>query len=200
MIRTAGGIFRLETADTEYIFRLTKNGHLEHIYYGSRHISLGMVWPDIEALAPKRTAQIGSTVAYTRDDPLYCLDTMCLEWSGTGKGDYRYSPSEIKMPDGGFVTDFVYESHSVCAGSIPMDSPPSGALPFAGGRENDCESLSLQLRDKACNVHLTIIYTVYEAENVIARRVVLENGEAASLVIRRLLSMSLDMPDTGFNF
>ena len=189
MILFSGGIFRLETADTQYIFRLTRHGHLEHIYYGRR-----LMEPNIEALAPKRTAQIGCTVAYDREDALYCLDAMCLEWSGVGKGDYRYSPAELKMPDGGFVADFVYESHRIGDGISRMD-----ALPTAQGGRDDCSHLEIRLIDKACDAALTLCYTVFESANVITRRVSLQNLDKSPLVIRRLLSMSLDMPDTGWS-
>ena len=191
MITEKDGVFYLTTEETEYIFRVTKYGHLEHIYYGPL---LASADSDIEALAPKRTAQAVTTVAYKQEDLLYCLDMMCLEWSGIGKGDFRYSPAEIKMPDGGFVTDFVYESHRITAGAVPMKT-----LPQAQGSESDCNSLSIQLRDKACDVRLTMIYTVYENSNVIGRRVVLENGDARPLTIRRLLSLSLDMPNMGYS-
>jgi alpha-galactosidase len=188
LITVNEGLFNLETDNTGYIFRVTKHGHLEHIYYGTRLVS-----PNVEALAPKRTAQVGSTVAYDREDPLYCLDTMCLEWSGIGKGDYRYSPAELKMPDGGFVSDFVYKGHSVQAGTMPMKT-----LPSASGLEDQCSSLSIQLCDKACDVCVTMVYTVYEKANVITRRLVLENRDSRPLVIRRLLTMSLDMVNKGF--
>jgi len=49
VINVLDNIFRLQTADTEYVFRRTKHGHLEHVYYGAR---LGL--PDIEALVPAR--------------------------------------------------------------------------------------------------------------------------------------------------
>ena len=188
MITFSENTFFLGTTDTGYIFRVAKHGHLEHIYYGAKLAS-----PDTEALSPKRTAQIGATVAYERGDPLYCLDTMCLEWSGCGKGDYRYSPSEIKMPNDGFVTDFVYQSHNISKGPVPM-----GALPGARGTENECETLAISLRDTVCDVGITLYWTVFEATNIISRRVVLENRDARPLVIRRLLSMSLDMPNMGF--
>jgi len=197
MITAADGIFRLTTVDTEYIFRLSKYGHPEHIYYGARLASSALAADsvaEIEALAPKRTAQTSSIVAYNREDPLYCLDMLCLEWSGIGKGDYRYSPAEIKMPDGGFVSDFVYESHRISQGPLPME-----ALPAARGTESECSSLELRLKDQACDVRLTMIYTVYDTANVITRRVVLENGDSRPLVIRRLLSMSLDMVNMGFS-
>jgi alpha-galactosidase len=192
MIHADGGVFRLQTADTSYVFRLAKHGHLEHIYYGAL-LPTSKDNEEIEALAPKRTAQIGSTVAYDHDDPLYCLDTMCLEWSGIGKGDYRYSPAEIKMPDGGFVSDFVYINHCIKAGPIPMES-----LPGAKGIESECMSLELNLHDMSCDVYLTMVYTVYEATNIITRRIILKNNDSRPLVIRRLLSISLDMVNKGF--
>ena len=193
MINFSDNVFRLQTDSTEYIFRVTKHGHLEHVYYGTK-LAPPDSSCDIESLAHKRTAQVGSAVAYDREDPLYCLDAMCLEWSGIGKGDYRFSPAEIKMPDDGFVTDFVYEGHSVKEGNIPMKE-----LPSSHGADEECASLSLRLRDRTCAVTLTLVYTVYEKANVITRRAVLENGEANPLVIRRLLSMSFDMPNTGFS-
>jgi len=189
MITINENVFRLQTENTEYIFRKTKHGHLEHIFYGARLTS-----PDIDALTHKRTTQAGSTtVAYDREDPTYCLDAMCLEWSGIGKGDYRYSPSEIKMPNNSFVSDFVYESHSEKKSFVPMKE-----LPSARGKDNECQTLSIVLCDKVSNVSLTLIYTVYEKANCITRRVVLENNDTSPLVVRRLLSMSLDMPNMGF--
>ena len=64
-------------------------------------------------------------MAYDESDGLYCLDQMYLEWSDNGRGDYRQSPTELKMPDGTFVSDFVYASHEVIDGSVPMRTLPS---------------------------------------------------------------------------
>ena len=43
----------------------------------------------MEPLALKRNMPIGSSIAYDLSDAAYSLDTLCLEWSGIGKGDYR---------------------------------------------------------------------------------------------------------------
>lgn len=197
MISFNEGVFRLQTDDTEYVFRLTKFGHLEHIYYGAKLTSDNeqLTLSDIEALACKRTAQAGgSIVAYSNDDPLYCLDTVCLEWSGIGKGDYRFSPLEMKTSNGSFTSDFVYESHSIKEGYIPMKE-----LPSAKGKEDECSSLEILMCDKSSEVKLTLVYTVYKKADCITRRVILKTESPDALVIRRLLSMSLDMPNTGFN-
>ncbi|MDR2965611.1 MAG: alpha-galactosidase [Treponema sp.] len=194
MIVFNNNIFRLQTENTEYIFRITKYGHLEQIYYGAK-LALSGIDLNIDSLVLKRTAVPGgSIVAYDKEDQFYCLDTMCFEWSGIGKGDYRYSPAELKMPAGNFVTDFIYENHDIKEGIIPMKE-----LPSAKGKNGDCASLVVNLKEKESNVKLSLIYTVYEKTNCITRRVVLQNNEKDKLVIRRLLSMSLDMPNSGFN-
>ena len=123
MIATQDGVFKLDTAHTSYIFRLTPYGHLEHIYYGP-----WLPQADADALALKHTIGLGSTVEYA---PGYCLDSHLLEYSGIGKGDYRHSPLECVMPDGSFVTDFVYDSHEIVEGAYASDC----GLPFATGGE-----------------------------------------------------------------
>lgn len=100
------GVFALDTDRTSYIFRVTKFRHLEHIHYGERVRA-----SDAEALSVKHDIQLGSSVMYDESDDCYCLDNLCLEWSGVGRGDYRQTPIEAKMPDGSFSSDFLYDSH-----------------------------------------------------------------------------------------
>jgi alpha-galactosidase len=178
--------FRLDTDNTTYIFRVTKFGHLEHIYYGAR-LNTG---DRADALAQKRTAVLGSSVVYDPSDDRYSLNNMFLEWSDNGRGDYRQSPTELKMPDGSFVSDFTYVSHSLEKGSAAMDT-----LPSAYGAD---ETLSLVLHDTTCDVTATLYFSVYVKTDVIARRAVLCNHSAAPLVLRRVMSMMVDLPDEGF--
>ena len=188
MIEYRDGVFRLSTQNTSYWFRVTKFGHLEHIHYGPR-----LKEQPVEGLLLKRTASIGSSVSYDESDPTYCLDNMCLEWSGIGRGDYRHSPAELKMPDGTFTCDFLYKSHRILPGHVSMDP-----LPTAYGGENECRTLELTLEDEPNSCRLILYYTVYEKTNVITRRAVLENHSDKPLVIRRLMSMMVDIPDRGF--
>lgn len=190
--------FWLETQDTSYWFRVTKFGHLEHVYYGARLEPQAM-----EPLALKCTAQVGSTVAYDQSDLNYSLDILPLEWSGNGYGDYRYSPAEIMMPDGSYATDFIYKGYQVFAGAVPMGSLPSAYDEAArhhhllgGAKAAGCQTLKITLADPT-GVELDLYYTVYASTNVIARRVVLRNGGNSPLVIRRLLSGMVDLPGHG---
>ncbi len=189
MIDFKDDVFRLTTQNTSYWFRITPFGHPEHIHYGPR-----LTEQSADALALKRTAAIGSSVCYDQSDPNYCLDNICLEWSGIGRGDYRHSPAELKMPDGTFTCDFLYRSYRIISGNVPMDS-----LPSSYADEEDCQTLELLLEDESNRVELLLYYTVYEKANVITRRAVLKNRNKKPLIIRRMMSMMVDLPDRGFN-
>ena len=187
MIHIEDGEFRLSTQNTSYWFRVTPYRHLEHIYYGAR-------LPEDQAMEPlvlKRVLPMGGSVAYAQGNNTYCLDGLCLEWSGIGKGDYRETPAEIKMPDSTYTSDFLYQSHRVQAGCVPMET-----LPTAEGE--DAETLIVTMLDAPNQVYLDLYYTVFKDTDVIARRAVLRNENETPLTIRRLLSMMLDMPNDNF--
>ena len=182
------GVFALDTDRTSYIFRVTKFRHLEHVHYGERVRA-----SDAEALSVKHDIQLGSSVMYDESDDCYCLDNLCLEWSGVGRGDYRQTPIEAKMPDGSFSSDFLYDSHEIVRGCLPMHS-----LPAAYDDENAAQTLIIRMRERDRAVTLELYYTVFPASNVISRRCVIENNCESDISLRRIMSMSLDMPDRGF--
>lgn len=199
MIQQDENLFRLTTKHTSYWFEVTKFKHLEHLYYGSR-----IYGGSPDAVRLKRTAVTGTTIAYDESDALYGPDQMCLEWSGIGRGDYRQTPIEVKMPDGSFVTDFLYQGYEITRGNVPMES-----LPSAYGDEDACETLKIALKDEVFDVYLYLYYTVYYDCDVITRRAVIENaaGNQASdnemntadkLTLRNFQSMMLDIPSRDF--
>ena len=189
MISNRDNIFRLDTQNTSYLFRVTKFGHLETIHYGEF-----LMEQSLDAALLKHTAVTGSTVAYESTDPIYSLDTLSLEWSGIGKGDFRHSPCEIRMPDGSFVTDFKYVSHRIVDGCIPMTT-----LPSSYGDAADCQTLEINLADSPGEITLLMYYTVFPKTDVITRRVVLENHNEKPLVIRSLMSMMIDIPNRNYS-
>mgnify|MGYP002518161109 FL=1 len=182
------GVFALSTDSTSYIFRVTKFKHLEHIHYGER-----VKASDAEALSVKHDIQLGSSVMYDTSDNCYCLDNLCLEWSGVGRGDYRQTPIEAKMPDGSFSSDFLYEGHEIVSGCVPMQS-----LPTAYDDENAAQTLIIRMRERDRAVTLELYYTVFPASNVISRRCAIKNDCEGDISLRRIMSMSIDMPDRGF--
>ena len=205
MIHFTDNIFRLSTKKTSYWFQVTAHGHLEHIHYGQ-------LLPDDQAVMPllhKRTAELGGSVMYPKREAgrninFYCLDTLCLEWSGIGMGDYRHTPAEIKMPDGTFSADFIYQSHIITDGTVRMKTLPSAYCDSSGttGEVNElaaiCQTLTITMLDESNQVKLLLYYTVFYDTNVITRRSVLINENKVPLTIRKLMSMSVDLPNDDF--
>ncbi len=189
MIEKKKNVFYLNTENTSYIFRITEFLHPEHIYYARRIID-----EDIEALVFKHTAITGSSVVYDESDQTYCLDVIPLEYSGMGRGDFRHSPSEIKMPDTTYTTDFVYDSFSITKGAMN-----SSELPLSYGDDDECETLLVTYKDKLYDLYLYMYYTVYEKSDVITRRVILKNNEKSPVIIRRLMSMMIDLSGTDYS-
>lgn len=189
MIEHKDSVFRLDTAHTSYWFRVSPHGHLEHIHYGIR-----LPHDAPESLLLKRCVPTGSTVDYgPHDESNYSLDTMCLEWSGVGRGDYRMPPAELRMPDGSFCSDFVYRSFDIVNGCVPMET-----LPGAYADTDAVQTLIVELTDESNSVSLSLYYTVFENTDVITRRAALHNNSDKPLEIRKLMSMSLDMENLGF--
>ena len=183
-------LFTLETDHTSYLFRVTAFGHLEHIYYGER-IPRG----ETETLATKRSIMQGSSVLYDAErDVTYCLDTVPLEWSGVGCGDYRQTPIEVKLADGTYRTDFVYDSYEIVTGCVEMES-----LPSAYDSAETAQTLIVTMFDRAANLKLLLYYTVFPAVDVITRRSVLINTGDGAVSIRRIMSMQLDLENEGFS-
>ena len=186
MIKIENGVFLLETKNTSYLFRVTSRGHLEHIHYGEKISS-----DDAPAMALKNTIMLGTTVAYDDKDTAYSLETLPQEYSGIGKGDFRHSPIEIILEDGSFVTDFVYQSHSISGTPAANE-----ALPFATGNG---DTLTVVLADKKYpTLQLELSYTVFEECNVIARNVKLCNGGEGNIYIRKLMSFMFDLPRADY--
>ena len=182
-------LFRLDTAELTYLFQRNAFGHLEHLHFGPR---LKGTDADPESLRFKHELTHGSAVLYDEEaDPSYCLEEIPLEWSGVGKGDFRVSPIELKLPDGSFTCDFVYDSHRVEAGAPNMET-------LVQSTGEGAETLIVTLKERVFSVYLDLFYTVYADENVIARRAVLRNETDEPVLLNKLMSYSIDLVDRSY--
>ena len=183
MILFDGEVFRLETKNTTYAFRINE-GYLEHLYYGKRVIDT-----NFNAVALKNTIALGATVKH--EESKLFLEHNLLEYSGIGRGDYRHSPIELLMPDGTFVCDFVYDSHTVEDGAYK-----TATLPTAYG---DANTLTIILKDKKfSDIELKLNYVVFSDCNVICRNVELVNKGEGAIYIRKLMSFMVDFAEADF--
>lgn len=186
MITFDNNYFKLDTRNSSYIFRITEYGKLESVHYGAK-----IRKQSYDALLLKNSVGLGACVDYDTASSL-SLDNVLLEYSENGKGDYRHSPIEIIMPDGTYVSDFIYSSHEI------TDKPyKSKSLPTAYGK---AQCLTVTLTDKKYkNVHLKLSYTVFEDCDAIVRNTVLVNNGVKDIKINKLMSFSLDLPSSYFD-
>ena len=174
MITEENGVFHIQTETYSYLFKINTYGIPEHLHFGAP-----VKTEDALALSCRPGLGWGASVLLNAEDSTSCLDCLPLEWSGSGRGDYRESPIELA----GKSTDFRYAGYQIVEGSVPM----ACGLPQAHG---GCETLELTLEQR--DARLKLYYTAYPT--AIVRRAVLENTGDAPITVNKLMSFCVDLP------
>ena len=114
MITHENGIFHIRTDVYSYLFRINAYGIPEHLHFGAP-----VQTADAEALSCRPGLGWGCSVLLDGENPASCLDSLTLEWSGSGRGDYRESPLELS----GVSADFRFDSFEILEGTASMELP-----------------------------------------------------------------------------
>ena len=169
MIIHQNQIFQLSTDTYSYLFRVNSYGILEHLHFGAP-----VRTEDAEGFLCHSSLGWGSCVQLSdRELQPICLDDRALEWSGSGRGDYRESPVELA----GQSTDFRFVAAKIHERIVIMES----GLPQPHG---DCQTLEVTLEQPGAK--LTLYYTAFET--VLTRRTVLENTGDSPITVQKLMS------------
>ena len=174
MITQADGVFHIQTPEYSYLLRINSYGLPEHLHFGAP-----VRLEDAFALSCRIGLGWGSNVLLREGDTASCADVMALEWSGSGRGDYRESPIELA----GEATDLRYTGFSITEGTVPMTC----GLPQAHGGS---ETLAITLEQE--DARLTLYYTAFDT--ALVRRTVLKNIGQEPITVSKLMSMSMDIP------
>ena len=111
MILSENNRFHLFTEHYSYLIKISPYGIPEHLYFGPP-----VETADADALSLRPGLGWGGSVLLQKDDTASCMDALALEWSGSGRGDYRESPLELL----GQPTDFRFESSRIFEGAEPI--------------------------------------------------------------------------------
>ena len=172
MILHENGVFHIRTESYSYLFKINAYGIPEHLHFG-----VPVQAEDTFALSCRPGLGWGCSVLLQQEDTASSLDTLALEWSGSGRGDYRESPLELA----GVSTDFRYEGFEILEGTAPM------ALPQAHGA---IQTLKLTFVQPGVKLHL--YYSPFPT--ALTRRAVLENTGAETIHLSKLMSFAMDIP------
>ncbi len=177
-------IFKLDTKDSTYAMMVFQQGYLVHLYYGAK-------LPDanLQHLMYRGWFDSLSPQAPGVEDPMFSADISPMEYPSGGAGDFRISAISIRGPQGNTVTDMRYVSHKICKGK-----PSLPGLPATFAKENEAETLEIELADAVTGAKAFLLYTVFEDYGAMTRSVRIENGGNAPVELERVYSACLDLP------
>lgn len=183
IIRIAEKQFHLKGKGFSYLFGADRFDYLSHQYYGAALTEDA----DLRYLYQPHykndyTAQIdGARDRYSAIFPEYPV---------ANYGEFRDYALCVEDERGCRVTDLRYESAEVLTQKPEITS----GIPTARGGE----TLVVSLLDAILGLRVKLYYTVYEEENILTRRAVIENCGKAPVKLLRALSVSLDFFDHRF--
>lgn len=173
MITENNGVFHIGTGSYSYLFRINAYGQPEHLHFG-----IPVKPQDAEAFACRPGLGWGGSTLLEAGDTASCPDDKPLEWSGSGRGDYRESPVEFA----GTSSDFRFCSWRIVDGILPMTC----GLPQAHGGS---ETLEIVLEQPGARLYL--YYTAFPT--ALTRRSVLENTGDVPVSFNKLMSFCMDL-------
>ncbi len=187
--------YHLQTKSTSYIIHILGKGYVENLYYGKKINSVND--ESINALLEKNGTGYGNSVVCP-EDATCTLDSVSLEYSFEGTGDYRNLPIQIVMPGGETSAEFISTGYTTYKGIFKQCNTTGMPYAHAGINDEAIETLEIITKDTKTGIICKLVYTVYEKCDVITRRVVIDNVSNSAIKINKIMSMQLDLPDKHY--
>ena len=180
-------VFKLDGKTCTYMIGIVDvEGFIGHIYYGKKI-------KDKNLFYLLRTQEAPYVPSENNRDRLSFMDSVPMEYSTHGIGDFRESCLSVENKNGAAACKLLYKSHSIYKGKESMEG-----LPASFGNEEDCTTLELACTDKELDIDVTLFYTVFEDTDVITRSVKVKNNSKNNLFLTKILSMCCDFD--GMNY
>lgn len=172
--------FSLGNGRISYIFKVSPEGLLEHVHFGA-----GITPSDALPAGPRRDFKC-TTLAFQGIDN-YNLDDTPQEYPLFGSSDTRQPALHVLNAQGNTTNVLLYDNHQ-----ITSDKPDLNGLPSARG--GNSETLIVNLKDSISELAVSLLYTVYQDHDVIARSVSIKNTGDKAVSLQQAMSSSLDLP------
>ena len=185
--------FCLSNERVSYAFRVSPEGLLEHVHYGE-HLSEA----DLTSLHefPNASGRI-FRVAAPGFEGIEALNLSDIpqEMPLFGTSDMRYPALHIKNAEGNTTNVLRYKTHH-----IERNKPVLQQLPSArGGAHGGSETLVVVLHDATSEIEASLLYTIYQNHDVIARSMAVRNVGAATISVQHAMSASVDFPAANYD-
>lgn len=182
--------FHLYNQQISYIMKIMRNGQMGQLYFGKRV-------PHKENYDYLTENAYRPVSAYVYEDEYsFSLEHLKQEYPSYGTSDFRMPAVEILQSNGSRITDFKYVSHKIYGGKPKLEGLPATYTEA----DDEADTLELLLRDELLGVELTLLYTIFQKENAIARSVRFENRSKEEYQLTRAMSLCLDLPDKDYEW
>ncbi|MFA6816019.1 MAG: alpha-galactosidase [Lentisphaeria bacterium] len=183
-------IFKLDTQDTTYVIQINPYNRICHLYYGakiSEFENLFQIYNFKNFSTPPSTTGELNSVSH---------DQLMQEYSGANTGDFRSTAIAIQTTNGAYAADYRYTSYK-----ITNDTPSLTSLPCAFRADNpEVQTLEIHSIDPSTQTECILYYTVFPECNTIVRSVKLKNNGLKPVIIQKIFSAQLDLPDHHYDF
>lgn len=180
--------FKLDTKHTSYVIGLIdKEGFVGHVYYGKR-----LEEADLSYLT--RIYEAPYSPETNERDRLSFYDCFPMEYPTHGIGDFRESAIRVQDANGHSAAKLTYVSHEIFQGKKPL-----AGLPATFGKEEECETLELTMKDEVLGLTVVLSYSVFEDVDAILRSARIINDSKKTMYLQKAMSASFDMDNHEFD-
>lgn len=175
-------IFKLVTANTEYILKIVHKKYVAHLFYGKKDLYDLTIYQERAVDFAPYVANIGVN---------FSLDTQPFELSFFDSGDMKDTSIKIGNSNGDSVTLFYYKDFRIFQGRINFED-----MPYSRGGE---ETLEIIYYDAVSECELHSYYTVFPESDTITRYAKFVNCGERAIAIERAVACQLDLKDNGYS-
>ena len=168
-------VFTLSGGDTSYVLHVTGNGKLLNLHWGKRV-------PD-HAIQPELSDYPGFA---SFDLPVYWLPA---ELPTLGQGWYGTPAVDVLNAQGDHVVDLRYTEHRIFPGKKELPGLPATYTE----KDDEAQSLEIDLADPLTGLTVTLQYTVYAESGAVARSMRIANHGEHPLSLRGALAASVPL-------
>lgn len=181
--------FHLSNGKISYIFRvMEKTGVLEQLYFGKAIASY-----DSYVFLIEREVRPSNNLI--DGDHTSSLEHVKQEFPVYGTTDFRYPALEIEYPDGDRISHFEFLKYE-----IKKEKKTIPGLPTSFANQGDVEVLTVYFKDRYSDLILELDYAIFSDFPVVTRRNRIVNAGKELYKLKRMLSMSLDLPNQDYQW
>ena len=187
-------VFLLDTPSSTYIIRIFEDKYLLHggWFNRIRDWSGCITYPMVE----RANAPVPLSL---HDRYSFSLDTQNQEFPLSGHGDYRSPALEVRSRDGTIASDAEYTGYRILKGKKDIPGLPHTYV----NDEKEADTLEIDLFDKVNSLKITLVYTVWNTQDVICRSVILKNESISSNIednisLNKIMSLSMDFTGSRY--